>query len=172
MFNTIHNNTWNLSIYLFGYFLHMNLSLCPSHYYYSVHLSVYLPFSFTCPCLSAELLTRMVYICNCIGLTMNVKTVIITFHLSRKKKTDGKHYLLLWSTVLTVPIVLKWIASKLTAVNIYCKDNFRSGSSSQKISAPPAPARQHCFNQCWNKRREQHSEFLLYLYLSLFCKCV
>ena len=31
----------------------------------------------------------------------------------------------------------------LTTVNIYLKDNFGSGSSSQLNSAPPAPAPQH-----------------------------
>ena len=38
-------------------------------------------------------------------------------------------------------------STKLTAINIYLKDNFSSGSRSQIILAPPtlAPARQHWF---------------------------
>ena len=36
-------------------------------------------------------------------------------------------------------------SSKLTLINIYCKDNFGSGSRFQIISASPSPAPQHCF---------------------------
>ena len=37
-------------------------------------------------------------------------------------------------------------SSTLTAVNIYLKDNFGAGSRAQIITAPPAPAPQHCFS--------------------------